>query len=80
MRLGKLIRLTRQAKGLSLRALEAQCGLSNALISQIETGWIDDLSLRNSARLAEALGLTLEEMAATSAITKTRSSKMRALR
>lgn len=79
MTLAKLIRLTRQARGLTLRALEAQCGLSNAMISQLETGWIDDLSLRNATRLGKALGLSLEEMAATRAATKTRKAKMRAL-
>ena len=80
MSLGQLIRLTREANGLTLRALETQCGLSNALISQIETGWIDDISLRNAAKLADALGITLKQMAATRAIKKTRSAKMRALR
>lgn len=80
MTLGKLISLTRQAQGLSLRAVEAKCGLSNAAISQIETGWRDDLSLRNAAKLGKALGLTLDQMAATSALKKTRSAKMRALR
>ena len=54
MTLAKLIRLTRQARGVTLRALEAQTGLSNAMISQLETGWVDDVSLRNAAKLAKA--------------------------
>lgn len=65
MTLGRLIRLTREALGLTLRDVEQRSGLSNALISQLETGWVDDISLRNAAKLGESLGLSLAQMAQT---------------
>lgn len=79
MHLGTLVRLTREAKGFTLREVEKRCGLSNALISQIESGWVDDLSLRNAAKLGSVLGISLKKMAATDALKKTRRTKMRQL-
>jgi transcriptional regulator with XRE-family HTH domain len=65
MTLGQLICLTREAIGLTLRDVERLSGLSNAFIGQLETGWVDDISLRNAVKLGKALGLSLEQMAAT---------------
>jgi transcriptional regulator with XRE-family HTH domain len=82
MTLAELIRLTRQARGVTLRALEASSGISNAMISQIETGWIDDMSFRNAAKLAKALGISLDELVKTKPVKRNRknASKMRGMR
>jgi transcriptional regulator with XRE-family HTH domain len=72
MTLGALIRLTREAQGLTLRALEKSSGVSNALISQVETGWVHDLSLHKAYKVAKALGLSLEDMAKTTLRRKSR--------
>jgi transcriptional regulator with XRE-family HTH domain len=65
MRLGKLIRLTRLARGYTLRDVERISGLSNPYLCQIETGKVHSIGIHKAARLAKALGLTLDEMAAT---------------
>ncbi len=81
MTLGKLISLTRQAKGFSLRKLEQLSGVSNPMISQIETGWIDDMSFRNAAKLAKALGLSLNDFVKTKPMKSSRknAAKVRAM-
>lgn len=65
MRLGELIGIARECKGWTLRDLERESGVSNALISQIETGKVKDPSFTNAVRLIEALGISLERAAAT---------------
>jgi transcriptional regulator with XRE-family HTH domain len=57
MRLGELIGVARECKGWSLRELEKHSGVSNALISQIETNKIKDPGFSTVIALAEALGL-----------------------
>ena len=57
MKLGELIGIARECKGLTLRDLEKQSGVSNALISQIETGKIKDPGFSTVIAIAEALGL-----------------------
>jgi ribosome-binding protein aMBF1 (putative translation factor) len=52
---GRRLRETRELRGLSLRALEAKCGLSNALISQMETGVTGNPGINTVAKLAKAL-------------------------
>jgi transcriptional regulator with XRE-family HTH domain len=79
MTLGALIRLTREARGLTLRALEESSGVSNALISQVETGWVADISLKKAYKLSKALGISLEDMAKTKP-GQSRAAKMRKLR
>jgi transcriptional regulator with XRE-family HTH domain len=66
MRLGELILVARECKGLTLRELEKQTGISNALLSQIETGHIKNPSWRNVVKIAKALGLKLERLASCS--------------
>lgn len=65
MRLGELIGVARECKGWTLRDLEKAAGVSNALISQIETHKIKDPGFSTVVRLADALGITIERAAAT---------------
>lgn len=65
MRLGELVAIAREIKGLSLRELESASGVSNALISQIETGKVRDPGFSNVVRLCDALGISIERAAVT---------------
>ena len=47
-RLGSFLAVLRRSKGLSLRAVEAETGISNAYLSQLETGKIREPSRRTS--------------------------------
>lgn len=61
--LRELISLARELKGMTLRDLEERSGISNALISQIETGKVRDPGFTTVVRLADALGLSLDRLA-----------------
>ena len=63
--IGEWLALARELKGWTLRDLEKRTGISNALISQMETGHIKEPSFRNIVRLARALGLKLDRLAET---------------
>lgn len=63
MRLGELLGVARECKGLTLRQLEKQTGISNALLSQIETGHVREPSWRNVVKIAKALSLKLDRLA-----------------
>lgn len=63
MQLGELIGIARECKGWTLRQLERRSGVSNALISQIETGKVKDPGFGTIVRLADALGLKLDRAA-----------------
>lgn len=63
MKLGELIAVARECKGFTLRDLEKRTGISNALLSQIETGHIKEPSWRNVVKIAKALGLKLDRLA-----------------
>lgn len=65
MRLGELIAIARECKGWTLRDLERECGVSNALISQIETGKVKDPGFATVVRLARSLGLSVDRCAST---------------
>ena len=65
MKLGELISLSRELKKLSLRDIEQKTGISNAVISQIETGKVKDPGFRTVCKLADALGLSLKRLAET---------------
>lgn len=65
MRFGELIGIARECKGWTLRDLEKVSGVSNALISQIETGKNKDTSFTTAVRLADALGISIERAAET---------------
>ena len=60
-RFGKRVRELRQAKGLSQEELAHRAGVHRTYLGGIERGERNP-ALRNIAALAEALGLTLEEL------------------
>jgi transcriptional regulator with XRE-family HTH domain len=63
MKLGEMIALARELKGWSLRRLERECGVSNALLCQIETGHVKEPGFRTVVKIAAALGLSLKRLA-----------------
>lgn len=63
MKLHELLALSRELKGMTLRQLEQKTGISNAALSQIETGKVDDPGFRNVVKIARALGLSLKRLA-----------------
>lgn len=65
MRLGELIAIGRECKGWTLRDLEKASGVSNPLISQIETGKVKEPGFATIIRLCDALGLSIERAAQT---------------
>jgi transcriptional regulator with XRE-family HTH domain len=65
MRLGELIAIARECKGWTLRDLEKACGVANPLLSQIETSKVKDPGFSTVVRIADALGISIERVAAT---------------
>lgn len=63
MTLNELLAEARERKGLTLRDLEEMTGLSNALLSQIETGAILEPSFTSIVKISKALGLSLNKVA-----------------
>lgn len=63
MKLHEAIAYARECKGLTLRQLEKETGISNALLSQVETGYVREPSFRNVVKIAKALGVKLERLA-----------------
>jgi transcriptional regulator with XRE-family HTH domain len=61
--LSELIGIARECKGWTLRDLEKASGVSNPLISQIETGKVRDPGFTTVIRLCDALGITLDRAA-----------------
>lgn len=61
--LGKFLRAAREKKGWTLRELAAKSGVSNPLISQIETGHTKDPGFRTIIKLVDALGVTIDSAA-----------------
>ena len=61
--LGEILAIARELRNMTLRDLEAECGVSNALISQIETGKVKDPGFSTVVRIAHALGLSVERCA-----------------
>lgn len=72
MRLGELIAIGRECKGWTLRDLEHESGISNALISQIETGKVKDPGFSTVVRLCEALGVSVLRAAETASLKRVR--------
>lgn len=62
--LGELIVIGREIKGLTQRQLAAATGISDSHISQIEHGNLRDPGFSIVVRLADALHLSLERLAA----------------
>lgn len=58
---GNRIRELRREQGLSQEALASKCGLHRTYIGAVERGE-KNISLKNIARIAEALGVSLREL------------------
>ena len=56
--LGRKVRALREARGLSLKALAGQAGVSESFVSQVERG-VANPSVASLRRLAEALGASV---------------------
>lgn len=65
MKLHEVLSLARECKGVSLRALSMQTGISNPLICQMESGKVKSPSFRNVVKLSRALGVSLKKLAET---------------
>jgi transcriptional regulator with XRE-family HTH domain len=65
MKLGELIAIGRECKGWTLRKLELETGISNALISQIEHGRVKDPGFSTVVKLCRALGISIDRAAST---------------
>lgn len=63
MKLGELVAVARECKGMTLRQLEKKTGITNAALSQIENGHVKDPGFRNVVKIARALGLKLDRLA-----------------
>jgi transcriptional regulator with XRE-family HTH domain len=59
-KLGEKLRTMREAHGLSLRAVESATGVSNAYVSQIETGKIEKPAPNILYKLAELYGTSYD--------------------
>lgn len=59
---GELLSLCREMKGLTLREVEKATGLSNAFVSQIETGKTK-LGFESAIVLCDFYGITLDRLA-----------------
>ncbi len=67
--IGAFLRDHREAKGLSLRDLEARSGVGNSVIARFETGQFNRLDPDKLARLSRALGVSLNEVLAAGNVT-----------
>ena len=65
MKLHEAIAYARECKGITLRDLEKKTGISNALLSQIETGHVKNPSFRTIVKIGEALKISLKRLART---------------
>ena len=63
MKLGELLKMAREIKGVTLRDLERETGISNALLSQIETGHVRSPGFHNVVKIARALNVKLDTLA-----------------
>jgi transcriptional regulator with XRE-family HTH domain len=64
MTIADIIRNARRRRGITLRALAAETGLSNPVISQIENGQIVNPGIITVMRIARALGVRPATLAA----------------
>lgn len=62
--LGRLIQTRRRELGVSLRELERRSGIAHIILSRLERGQREGLSLRLVDPLADALGVTVNEVLA----------------
>jgi|RhiMetdeSRZDD1v2_1073273.scaffolds.fasta_scaffold3795095_1 transcriptional regulator with XRE-family HTH domain len=62
-RLGRRLKQFRERAGLSQHELARLSGVSRSAIAGVETGDRGDLSLANTIRIADALGITIDALA-----------------
>ena len=62
MNYGQTIREIREGRGVSQRKLAFMAGISSGYMSQIESGGRINLTIDVAMRLADALGVSLEEI------------------
>ena len=62
MKLTERLKWCRRVKGKTLREVEAESGISNGYLSQLETGKIKDPGLFLIAKLAKYYGVKLDEL------------------
>ena len=62
LKLSQYLRALREAKGLSLRQVEGKSGISNAFISQMESGKVKQPSPIMLYKLAELYGVSYESL------------------
>jgi transcriptional regulator with XRE-family HTH domain len=60
--LGKSFKLCRRVKGLTLRDVERATGVSNAYLSQIETGTIKEPGFTTVATLLKFYGIEVSDL------------------
>lgn len=60
--LAERLRWCRKVKGKTLRDVESATGISNAYLSQLETGKIKDPGLYRMKTLTQYYGITLEDL------------------
>lgn len=63
MKLGEVLAMARGISGKSLRDLERETGISNALLSQIETGHVKQPSFHSVVKIARVLNVRLDILA-----------------
>lgn len=63
MKLGQILLMAREISGKTLRDLERETGISNALLSQMETGHIKNPSFVNVVKVARVLNIKLDTLA-----------------
>lgn len=62
MKISEAFKLARECQKISLRELERKTGISNALLSQIETGHIKNPSYLKVKRIAKVLNVDLNKL------------------
>lgn len=62
MSLGTYLRALRESRQLTLRAVQEQCGISNAYLSQLETGKIRQPSPSGLYKLSEVYSVPYDEL------------------
>lgn len=63
MKIGQILLMAREISGKTLRDLERETGISNGMLSQIETGHVKSPSFQNVVKIARALNVNLDTLA-----------------
>lgn len=63
MKIGEVLSMARGISGKTLRDVERETGISNALLSQIETGHVKQPSFHSVVKIARVLNVKLDILA-----------------